>query len=133
MVPPGGAGVGPGLCSTVSHRWVPGVSDGLADPLWAVGAATTAPGYRPRTEAAVAATAAAALRAGGQDGATPTPGRRAAPRGVWLPGGRQARAGPPGVADQYRLCGAAQPQHPPAWRRRPAAGQQGLEGRRRVA
>ena len=55
--PPGRAGVGPRLRPAVSHRWLPGVSDGLADPLWAVGAAATPPGHRPRAQAALDAAA----------------------------------------------------------------------------
>ena len=73
--PPGRAGVGPRLCPAVSHRWLSGVYDGLADPLWALGAAATPPGQRPGAQAALDAPAAVALRAGGQDRAPPAPGR----------------------------------------------------------
>ena len=44
--PPRGAGVGPGLRPAVSHRWLSRVSDGLADALWALGAAATPPGHK---------------------------------------------------------------------------------------
>src|SRR5712691_406339 len=123
----------PDVCPAVSHRWVSGVSDGLADPLWAVGPAASSASQRAKPEAALDAAAAAALRASGEDGTASAPGRRAAPCGVWLPGGHQSRAGPPGVADQYRLCGAAQPHHPAACRRGRAPGQHAVQGRRRVA
>src|SRR5215471_13625219 len=39
LCPPRHTGLGPRLCSAVSHRWLSGVSDGPADPLWALGAA----------------------------------------------------------------------------------------------
>src|SRR2546427_12191696 len=64
--PSGGAGVGPRLRPAVPHRWVQGVSDSLADPLWAVGAAPTTPKHRPHAQAALDAPAWSALRAGGQ-------------------------------------------------------------------
>ena len=51
---------------------------------------------KARAQAALDATAAAALCAGGQDRAAPAPGRREAPRGVRHAGGRQAGAGPCG-------------------------------------
>ena len=76
---------------------------------------------------------AAALCASGQDRAAPASGRRAAPRGVWLPGGRQSYAGPAGLAHQHRLRGADQPHHPAACRRGRATGQHAVQGRRRVA
>ena len=79
----------PGLCPAVSHRWVPGVSDGVVDPLWALGAAITLPGHRPSTEATLDAPATAALRAGGQDRAAPASGPREPPGGVWHAGGHQ--------------------------------------------
>src|SRR5712691_7864636 len=83
--PSGGAGVGPRRRPAVSDRWLSGVSDSLADPLWAVGTAPTTPKQRPHAQAALDAPAWSALRAGGQDRAAPAPGRRDAPRGVWLP------------------------------------------------
>ena len=58
--PPGRAGVGPRLRPAVSHRWLSRVSDGLADPLWALGAAATPPGHRAPPQAALDATATAA-------------------------------------------------------------------------
>ena len=56
----------------------------------------TPPGHRPSAQAALDAAAPAALCASGQDRAAPASGRRAAPRGVWHPGGRQSGAGPLG-------------------------------------
>src|SRR3989442_402303 len=35
--PPRRAGLGARLCPAVSHRWVAGVHEGVADPLWPVG------------------------------------------------------------------------------------------------
>ena len=105
-----------------------GVSDGLADPLWALGAAAAPPGHRPYAQAALDAAAAAALCAGGQDRAAPAPGRRAAPRGVRHAGSRQSCAGPTGLADQHGLRGADQPHHPSACGRGRATGQHAGEG-----
>ena len=51
---------------------------------------------RPRAQATLDAAAPAALCASGQDRAAPASGRRAAPRGVWLPGGRPSGAHPLG-------------------------------------
>src|SRR4029453_15611153 len=48
------------------------------------------PGHRPLPEAALAATAWSALRAGDQDRTAPAPGQRDAPCGVW-----PLRSGPP--------------------------------------
>src|SRR5207244_11117505 len=131
--PSGGAGVGPRLRPAVSDRWLSGVYDRLADPLWAVGAARTPARTRPGAETALDAPARAALCAGGQDRAAPAVGGRDAPRGVWLPGGRQSRPGPTRVAHQHGLRGADQPYHPSACRRGRATGQHAVQGRRRVA
>src|SRR2546428_235783 len=57
----------PDLCPAVSHRWVQGVSDGLADPLWILGAITAPAGARPSAQAALDAAPAAALGASVQD------------------------------------------------------------------
>src|SRR5689334_10982441 len=65
------------------NRRIQGVSDGLADPLWALGAAVTPPKQRPSAQAALHA--AAALRAGGQDRAPATPGSGETPYGVRHP------------------------------------------------
>src|SRR5207249_2260251 len=69
----------PDLCPAVSHRWVQGVSDGLADPLWILGAITAPAGARPSAQAALDAAPAAALGASGQDRAAPSSGAGAAP------------------------------------------------------
>src|SRR5262249_27158597 len=106
--PPGRTGVGPRLCAAVSHRWLSGVSDGVADALWAVGAATTSAGARPGTPAALEAAAAAPLRAGAQDRAPTAAGPRKPPRGVRGPGGRRAGAVGLWLADPDSLRGAAQ-------------------------
>src|SRR5215510_15490328 len=58
--PSGGAGVGSWLYPLVSHRWLQGVHDRVADALWPVGPGATPPGARPRTEAPVDASARAA-------------------------------------------------------------------------
>src|SRR5438093_8802038 len=72
--PPRYAGVGARLRPAISDRWVPGVSDGLTDPLWALGAAVSASGQRSHAQAALDAAAAVALRASGQDHAAPASG-----------------------------------------------------------
>src|SRR4030095_10438436 len=54
--PSGGAGVGPGLCPFVSHRWIQGVSHRLAHPLRPVGPPPALPGHGPRPKAALDAT-----------------------------------------------------------------------------
>jgi hypothetical protein len=64
LCPPRGAGVGARLCPAVSDRRLSGVSDGPADPLWALGAPTTTPGHRSYAETALDATFRAALCAG---------------------------------------------------------------------
>src|SRR5919197_4782780 len=79
-----------------THRWVSGVSDGLAHPLWAVGAAASSSSQRAKPEAPLDAAAAAALRASGEDGTASAPRRCTTPCGAWLPGGHQLRAGSPG-------------------------------------
>src|SRR4029453_19682331 len=61
------AGPGPRLRSAVSHRWLSGVSDGLADALWVLGAVGAPAGPRPCAETALDAAAPAALCAGDQD------------------------------------------------------------------
>src|SRR5262249_43536688 len=86
--PSGRPGPGARLYAVVSHRRLQRVYDGAADPLWAVGAACTSSGYWTSSQAALDAAPAVALCAGGQDRAASAPGRRAAPRGVWLAGGR---------------------------------------------
>src|SRR5262245_38763919 len=91
------------LRPAVSHGWLSRVHDGLADPLWVLGAAATPPGHRPRTEAALDTAATVALRAGGQDRAPAAPGAGAAPCGVRLPGDRQCRVGSPRLPDQHRV------------------------------
>src|SRR5439155_3065281 len=121
------------LYAVVSHGWLAGIHDGAADALWAVGAARTPARTRPGAETALDAPARAALCAGGQDRAAPAVGGRDAPRGVWLPGGRQSRPGPTRVAHQHGLRGADQPHHPSACRRGRATGQHAVQGRRRVA
>src|SRR5262249_4014118 len=112
--PPGGAGVSARLCSTVSHGWLSRVSDGLADPLWAVGAATAPAGARSSAQAALDATTPPALCAGGQDRAAPAPGWCHAPRGVRHLGCCRAGTGAVRLAHQYRLCRAPHPDHPSA-------------------
>src|SRR5882762_4661481 len=59
--------VGPGLRPAVSDRWLSRVHDGVADALWALGAAPTTPRRRPHAHAALDTAAAAALCAGDQD------------------------------------------------------------------
>src|SRR6266581_7641629 len=87
--PPRRAALGPRLRPTLSHGWLSSVPDGLADPLWVLGAAATSPGQRACAEAALDAYAAAALCPGRQDGAAPAPSAGASPRGVWHTGDRQ--------------------------------------------
>ena len=123
----------PDLCPAVAHRWLSRVHDGLADPLWTLGATAPAPDQRSPAQAALGATAPAALCAGGEDGAASASGGRQAPRGVWLSGDRQSPPGPPGLAHQHELCGAHQSEHPPACRCGRATSQHAVQGRRRVA
>src|SRR5262245_63436013 len=66
-----------------------------------MGPTTTPPGKRPCTEAPVDAGAAAALCAGGEDGAAAPAGPRAPPCGVRDPGGRRAGACGVRLADQH--------------------------------
>src|SRR5207245_8099947 len=80
------------------------VSDGLADPLWILGAAPTTPRQRPPARAALEAAAPAALCAGDQDCAQTTAGTGQSSRGVWHAGGHPGRAGSPWLAYQYSLC-----------------------------
>ena len=47
LCPPRRPALGPQLCPAVSHGWFSGVSDSLADPLWALGAAAPPPGQGP--------------------------------------------------------------------------------------
>src|SRR5262249_56740689 len=84
-------------------------------------------------KAALEACAAAALCAGGEAGTASAPGRCAAPCGVWLPGGYPSRAGPPGWADQYRLCGADHPHPPPTCGRGGTTGQHAVHTLSRLA
>src|SRR5262249_37116347 len=123
----------PRLCPAVSHGWFSGVPDGVADPLWAVGAAVTPPGQRTTPQAALDAPAAVALRPGGQDCTPAAPGAGAAPRGIWLPGNHQCRVGSPGLPDQHRVHRAPQPDHPPARGGGGTAGQHALQGRSGLA
>src|SRR5262249_21668369 len=127
--PSGGAGVRPRLRSLVSHRWVSRVYDGRADPLWALGPATTPPGQRAIPQAALAAPAWAALCASHQDHTPPAAGSRQAPDGVRDTGGRQAASGARGLAEQYVVRGAHQSDHSPACRCRWAADQHAVQGR----
>ena len=103
-------------------------TDGAADPLRPVGAAPTPPGHRPHAQAALDATAPAALCAGGQDRAAPASGPRAAPRGVRHAGGGPAGAGGLRLADQHGLRRAPQPRHPPACGRGWATGHHAVQG-----
>src|SRR5215831_156 len=127
--PSGRTGVGPRLCPAVSHRWLSGVRDGAADALWALGPGAPPPGERAKSQATLDAAAAAALRAGGQDGAAAPSGRREAPGGVRDLGGHRAGAFGMRLADQYGLCRAAQPHHPSACRRGRAPGQHVVQWR----
>src|SRR5262249_39414986 len=102
-------------------------------PLWALGPARASPGHRSRAEAALDATAAAALCAGGADGAAPASGPRAPPRGVWDPGGRRAGAGGLWLADPDGLCRAAQPGHPATGGGSRASGHHAVPGGGRCA
>src|SRR5712692_9381359 len=120
------------LCA-VSHRWFSRVPDGLADPLWALGAAATPPGQRAQPQAALDAAAAATLRPGDQDRAASAPGGREAPRGVRHLHGHRTRASATGLADQHGLRGADQPDHPLAYGGGGTAGQHAMQGRRRLA
>src|SRR5260370_25894184 len=74
--PSGGADIGPRLRPAVPHRWVQGVSDSLADPLWVLGAAVTPPGQRATPQAALDATAPTPLCASDQDRAAAPSGPR---------------------------------------------------------
>src|SRR5262249_38067545 len=65
--PPCRAGVGARLCPALCDRWLARVPDGLADALWALGAAASALGPRASAQAALDAPTAVALCAGGQD------------------------------------------------------------------
>src|SRR5215471_3549265 len=112
--PPRGAGVGSRLRPTVAHRWLPRIPDGLADPLWALGAARAPPRQRPHAEAALEAATPTAVCPGGQDGAPAALGAGEPSGGVWPPGGRQCRVGSPWLPDQYRFHRAAEPHHPAA-------------------
>ena len=89
---------------------------------------------RPSAQAALDAAAAAALCASGQDRTPPAPGATCSTAWClarWRPS--MHVLAPPGLADQHRLCGAAQPHHPPACGRGRATGQHAVQGRRRVA
>src|SRR5947199_3648305 len=108
---------------------VPGVSDGLTDPPWAVGAATAPAGARPGTQAAVAATPTIAVRASRQDRTPPSPGAGEAPRGVWHPRGRPTGVSGLRLADQYRVHLARQPHDPPACGGGRTTGQHAVQGR----
>src|SRR5437867_13101858 len=84
--PAGGASGRPGvsaqLCAPLLDGRLSGVHNGVADTLWVLGAACAPPGHRASPEAALDATAPAALCAGAQDRALAAPGARASPRGV---------------------------------------------------
>src|SRR5262249_5142808 len=133
LCPPRRTGLGPRLCPPVSHGWFSGVSDGVADALWRLGAAPTTPRQRPPAQATLDAAASAALCAGDQDRAPTASGPGQSSRGGWHAGGRQCRAGATWLADQYRVRGAHQPQHPAACRRGRAPGQHAVQGQRRIA
>ena len=109
LCPPRRAGVGACLYPAVAGRWVSGVSDGFTDTLWPLGAASKQPGQGASAQALLVAPAPAALRPGHQDRPSATLGPGEQPRRVWNAGCRPARAGPTGLAAQYRLRGAPQP------------------------
>src|SRR5262245_63941134 len=98
-----------------------------------MGPTTTPPGKRPCTEAPVDAGAAAALCAGGEDGAAAPAGPREPPRGVRHAGSRRAGAGDLWLADPDGLCRAAQPGHPAARGGSRASCQHTLQGGGRCA
>jgi hypothetical protein len=98
----------PDLCAALSHGWLSGVLDGLADPLWALGTASTTPDHRPRPEAALDAAAAVALRAGGEDRAETAHCRGQTPRRLRHESGGGSGSGRLRLADQYSVCGKAQ-------------------------
>jgi hypothetical protein len=81
--------------------------DGLAHPVRAMGGAAPPSSPRPGAEAALDATAAIALCAGGQDRAASAFGGRNPSRGVWDSGCCQSGASAVRLADQQRLCRAA--------------------------
>jgi hypothetical protein len=119
----------------VAPRWLAGISDGFADPLWALGAPAAPPSQRSRAAAALDAAPAAPLCPGSEDRAAPAPRPRAAPGRV-----RDAGGGAPGahgvrLAHQPRLRRAPHSSSPSAWRRywtaRHDAGQ--TRGRRTAA
>src|SRR5262249_45418324 len=85
----------------------------------------------PLPEAALAAPAWAALRAGDQDRTAPAPGTRDAPGGVRHARACQRRVGSLRLADPDRVCGTPQPHHPPARGGRWAAREHPLQGRGR--
>ena len=122
----------PGCVAAVSHRWLQGVYDGLADPLWAVGPACLAarpqgPAPKPRWMPLPQLLYAQVVKTVRRRRLV----RRAAPRGVRHPGGRRAGARAVRLADQHRLRGAPQPHHPAACRRGRAPGQHAVQGRGR--
>jgi hypothetical protein len=108
-----------------------GVPHGVARPLRPLGPAATPPGHRSLPEAALAATAWAARRAGDQDRTAPAPGTRDTPCGVRHARSGQRRVGSMRRAEQYRVCGTPQPHHPPARGGRWAAREPPLQGRGR--
>src|SRR5262249_18779698 len=114
------------------YRCLARVGDRFAPTLWAGGAAAPPPGPWPCAEAALAAWTAAALCASGQDRAAPAPRARQSPRRLRDAGGGAAGAGSLRLADQYVVCRAAQPEHPPACRGGGTAGQYPVQGRGRL-
>src|SRR5712691_4854596 len=89
------------LCTPLLDGRLSGVHHGVADALWAVGAACAPPGHRASPEAALDATAPAPLCASGQDRAAPASGTGAPPRGVRHPGGGPAGLSGLRLADQH--------------------------------
>src|SRR5438876_2439907 len=109
--PPRCASLSPRLRPPVSHRWLSRVSDGLADPLWALGAARAQADTRPSPQAALDAAAPVTVCASCEVLPAPTPRGRQAPRGLRHDGARPAGPGGLWLADQHRLCGAAELGH----------------------
>ena len=102
---------------------------GRADALWALGPTTARLGHRPAAQTSLAAAPPTSVCSGDQaDSPAPAGGSEFA-RGVRHPGGDQAGAGRPRLADQHGFHRARQPHYSPACGRRRPAGDDPVQRR----
>src|SRR5262249_56905093 len=123
---------GTGLRPALFHRWTQGLRPGLLDPFWPVDATGPAPRQRSDASTALGPSTRAALRAGGEIVPETAHRWRQVSGGVWGYGASAAGAVSVRPQDQYSICRAPQPRHPPAGSRSGASGQHTLSGRGRL-